>query len=78
MDFWICHWCAVQGEGLLRPCMDDRDEVTVLIGAERCNITVITDSLLQCKPPLHQPLGGASSPLPRVTVSFYTRSINIL
>jgi len=52
--------------------MNDKSEVTVMIGREPCNITVITDTQLQCKPPHDQPSPGKSSSnhLPRVTVSF--------
>ena len=52
--------------------MDDWSEVTVLVGGARCNVTVITDTLLQCKPPDQRPVSADSkhlSPAPRVTVS---------
>jgi len=61
----------VKGEDLRTPCMDDMTEVTVLIGSEHCNITVITDNELQCKPPHRQPAGFSDDHLPRVTVSFH-------
>jgi len=60
--------CDVKGEALRTPCMNDVNEMTVMIGAQPCNITVITDTQLQCKPPHDQP-PGYSNHLPRVTVS---------
>ena len=62
--------CGVQGWGLRVGCMSDVDQLTVLVGGteERCNITVITDTLIQCRPPQQQPSPALNHPLPRVTV----------
>jgi plexin A len=65
---------TLQGSGLMTSCMGNVAEVTVLVGNEPCNVTLITNTELHCKPPEHEPLGFNSlgqlddSQLPRVTV----------
>jgi len=65
----------VKGEGLRTACMN---EVKVLVGSEPCNVTVITDRQLQCKPPLEQPPGYDNYHLPRVTVSSSSSSSRLV
>ena len=66
---------TLQGERLDYAC--DESDVTVIIGQERCNVTLLATNMLTCIPPATQPepVLMRSDRLPMVLVSAATGRI---